>query len=67
MRRESPERRAQRWIVRKADRAVAEPAVKDRLDGRDVGRELGVKSRRVADQLARVDLEEAREQLSRLV
>jgi hypothetical protein len=67
MRRESFERPAERRIVGKADRAVAQPAVEGRLDGGNVGRELGVKSRRVADQIARVDLEEAGEQLPRLV
>ena len=54
-------------IVREARRAVAEPAIERGFDRRHVGRELGVESRRVADEIPGMDLEELGEQLPRFL
>src|SRR5262245_45468933 len=67
MPRDALERAGKFGIVREARRAVGEPAIERRFAGRDVGGELGMKPGRIADQVAGVNLEEAREQLPRLV
>src|SRR5262245_65462929 len=67
MRRDAIERAGKFRIVREARRAVGEPAIECRLTGRDFRGELGMEPRRITDQVARMNLEKPREQLSRLV
>src|SRR5215831_16490352 len=61
--REALERGGQRRIVREARRPFEQPAIEPRFDRAEIGLELGVKSRRIVDEITRMYLEEPREQL----
>src|SRR5262249_31389505 len=65
--RDALERAGKCRIVCEARGAVGEPAIERRFAGRDLRGKLGVEPRRVADQIAWMNLEEPREQLPRLV
>src|SRR5438105_2121130 len=67
MRREPVERLAERPVVREARGAIEKPPIEAALGRRQLRTQLGLKSRRIADQVARVNLEEFREQLPRCV
>ena len=61
------ERRAERLIVSKPRRALEQPPIKRAFDRLHFRTELGLESRWIAHEIAGVNLEEFREQLSRRV